>query len=252
MGHRPSDPSRNRTILAGLVRDVNNPLATRFELRSPNPKSNTYLVIAASYMAMLDGIKAALEAQKTPLELEKSISKKYGEEDFYLDTYREYRSEKNVFSDYTSEERDKLFGHAPRTVWENVEGFNKYPEKTHAISFDGVIPTTALLSFADYAITQWATELNDRIIPEYRRTVKEYVELHDDEATEYDENNWKEIDSLRKYIAKDSLSEKSLLTRTREAVEAENYPLASTLQLELQEKMSLLRDLYIKYKRNLF
>ena len=39
-------------------------MATRFELRSPNPKSNTYLVLAASYMAMLDGIKAALEAER--------------------------------------------------------------------------------------------------------------------------------------------------------------------------------------------
>ena len=81
-------------------------MATRFELRAPNPKSNTYMVLAASYMAMLDGIRAVLENGKTPAELEKSISKKYGEEDFYLETYREYRSEKNVFLDYTAEERD--------------------------------------------------------------------------------------------------------------------------------------------------
>ena len=252
LGHRPSDPSRNRTILAGLVRDINNPLATRFELRSPNPKSNTYLVIASSYMAMLDGIKAALEAKKTPLELEQSISKKYGEDDFYLDKYREYRSEKNVFLDYTEEERDRLFGHAPRTVWENIEGFNLYPEKTQAISCGGVIPTSALLSFAAYAIGQWATELNDRIIPEYRKIVKSYVAIHDEEASEYDLDNWKEVDDLRRYLAKDSTAEKSLLTKTREALEAEDYPLASKLQLELQEKISLLRDLYIKYKRNLF
>ena len=39
-------------------------MATRFELRSPNPKSNTYLVLATGYMAMLDGIKAALEAER--------------------------------------------------------------------------------------------------------------------------------------------------------------------------------------------
>jgi glutamine synthetase len=203
-------------------------------------------------MAMLDGIKAALEAKKTPLELEKSISKKYGEDDFYLDTYREYRSEKNVFLDYTPEERDRLFGHAPRTVWENIEGFNLYPEKTQAISCGGVIPTIALLSFADYAISQWATELHERLIPEYGKIVKSYKMVHDEDASAYDIMNWKEIDELRRYIAKDDLMEKSLLTKTREALEAEDYPLASKLQLELQEKISLLRDLYIKYKRNLF
>ena len=30
LGHKPEVPSRNRTILAGLIRDVNNPKATRF------------------------------------------------------------------------------------------------------------------------------------------------------------------------------------------------------------------------------
>ncbi|MGV2642862.1 glutamine synthetase, partial [Clostridium perfringens] len=61
LGQSPEVPSRNRTILAGLIRDPHNPLATRFELRSPNPFTNTYLCIASSYMAMLDGIKYALE-----------------------------------------------------------------------------------------------------------------------------------------------------------------------------------------------
>ena len=69
LGHTAALPSRNRTVLVGLVRDMGNKLATRFELRSPNPKSNTYLVLAASYMAMLDGIKEALENGKTPDEL---------------------------------------------------------------------------------------------------------------------------------------------------------------------------------------
>ncbi|MBQ4595893.1 MAG: glutamine synthetase, partial [Firmicutes bacterium] len=101
LGHNAKLPSRNRTVLVGLVREIGNPAATRFELRSPNPKSNTYLVIAASYMAMLDGIKEALEHQKSPDELEKSISKGYGEEDFYLDKDRLYRSEKDVFDEYT-------------------------------------------------------------------------------------------------------------------------------------------------------
>ena len=58
-----------RQVLVGLIRDPKNPMATRFELRSPNPKSNTYLVIAAAYLAILDGIKAVLSEEKTPEEL---------------------------------------------------------------------------------------------------------------------------------------------------------------------------------------
>ncbi len=251
LGHRPADPSRNRSILVGLVRDLNNPMATRFELRSPNPKSNTYLVIAASYMAMLDGIKAALEAQKTPVELEQSISKKVGEEDFYLEKDRQYRSEKDVFVAYTEEERAERFGHAPATVWENIEGFNLYPEKKKAISGDDVIPHSALISFAAYAIGQWKTELHDRIIPDYLRDIRAYSAAHDEDANGYDLANWGEIDELRHYLAKDSISHKSLLSRVREALDNEEYLSASKLQIELQEKMAELRTLYFKYRRNL-
>ena len=85
LGRAVDEPSRNRTVLVGLIRDSKNPMSTRFELRAPNPKSNTYLVIAASYLAILDGIKAVLAAGKGPSELEKSLSKKYGDEDFYLE-----------------------------------------------------------------------------------------------------------------------------------------------------------------------
>ena len=59
-------PSRNRTVLIGLVRDLKNPLSTRFELRSPNPHTNTYLIIGAGYLTMLDGIRAVLSAGRTP------------------------------------------------------------------------------------------------------------------------------------------------------------------------------------------
>ena len=252
LGHNAAEPSRNRTILIGLVRDRNKTMATRFELRSPHPKSNTYLVLASSYMAMLDGIDKALREEKTPSELESSLSKKYGEEDFYLEKDREYRSEKDVFEDYTDEERNTLFGVAPETVWENIQGFYDYPEKTEAISGGGVIPPLAIESFATYAIDQWKKELHDRIIPEYMRDIRGYRMIHGADATDYDIANWERINEMRYSIAKDSLSSKGLLTRVKEALDNGEYQLASDLQIELAQKMSLLRKLYIKYRKNLF
>ncbi len=252
LGHDPADPSRNRTILVGLVRDANKSLATRFELRSPNPKSNTYLVIAASYMAMLDGITNALRAHKTPEDLERSLSKKSGEEDFYLEKEREYRSEKDVFEDYTEEERNRLFGVAPATVWENIQGFYKYPEKTKAVCAGGVISEASLESFVAYAVNQWKTELHDRVIPGYMADVRSYRLIHGADATDYDMENWEKINDLRRAIAKDSLSSRGLFTRVKEALDSGDYQTASDLQVELQEKMSLLRDLYRRYRKNLF
>lgn len=251
LGHSPSEPSRNRTILVGLVRDMNNPLATRFELRSPNPKSNTYLIFATGYMAMLDGIKAALENKMTPSELEKSISKKAGEEDFYLEREREYRSEKNLFTEYSSAERDRLFGIPPRTVWENMRAFDRYPDKLRAVS-EGIMDEESLISYRTYIVNEWATEFNARNIPNAMTDVRECIRRHSEDATDLDEILWEELNGLRYQIAKDTTAKKSLLTMAREALEKEDYDKASELQCEIQSQLEALKKLYFRYKRNLF
>ncbi len=253
LGHSAKMPSRNRTVLVGLVREIGNPMATRFELRAPNPKSNTYLVMAASYMAMLDGIKEALEHEKTPEELEKSISKEYGEEDFYLEQNRVYRSEKDVFEEYTQEERDRFFGKAPNTVWENICAFDKYPEKLDIFRRDDVMTDIALASYREAVVEQWTMELRNRIIPDTMDLLRSCSKAHDDlDCVDYDRHYWEKIQRLRKYIGKDTLDEKCLLTKIVRALDEKDYDRASELQIEMQAKVEELRDLYIIYKKNLF
>ena len=252
LGRSPMEPSRNRTVLVGLIRDMNNPLATRFELRAPNPKSNTYLVLAASHMAMIDGIKHVLAAEKTPAELEKSISKAYGEEDFYLDTDREYRSEKEVFEDYTEEERAKLFGHAPATVWENMQAFDHYPEKLEIFKAGDVMKQKVLDSYREQVISQWKTELHDRVIPQNMALIRSCVKLHsEDDFSDFDVKNWIEIDKLRHELGKDTITEKSILTRAKDALDDGNYSEASEMQKLIQKKVATLISLYTRYKKNI-
>lgn len=251
MGHSVEAPSRNRTVLAGLIREAGNPLATRFELRSPNPNSNTYLVIAASYMAMLDGIRAAVTAGKTPAELEKSISKKKGEEDFYLETGREYRSEKDVFAHYTPEERDDIFGRPPETVWENITAFDKYPEKLEIFKSGGVMTDIVLESYREAIVNQWATELYNRIIPNAMDTVRSCRKLHNESATDYDIGMWAKISAQRDKIAKNTMNKFCILKKISDALDKADYNLASRLQLEAQREIRKLMDMYSSYKRNL-
>lgn len=66
LGHSPEVPSRNRSILMGLIRDTENPKATRFELRAPNPFTNTYMAVSCLYMTALDGIEYAVNSGKGP------------------------------------------------------------------------------------------------------------------------------------------------------------------------------------------
>ncbi len=252
LGKSVTEPSRNRTVLAGLIRDPKNPMSTRFELRAPNPKSNTYLVIATSYLAILDGIKAVLAAEKTPGELEKSLSKRHGEKDFYLETEREYRSENDVFEDFTEDERAHLFGKAPATVWENLTAFGKYPEKLRIFKEGGVMPDIVLESYHEQTLSQWKTELHDRIIPQTMEFIRSCKRAHSqDDFSDYDIKNWLEIDKIRHEIAKDTITDKCLLTRAKAALDEGQYGLASDLQLEIQKKVNQLSNLYIRYKKNL-
>lgn len=246
-------PSRNRTVLIGLIRDFDNPLATRFELRSPNPHSNTYMVIGVGYAAMLDGIRAALKNGKTPLELERSISKKANEPDFYLLKEREYRSEENVFEYYTHDERERLFGRAPLTVWENFKSFDDQKERMSIIHNDDEVMKLIITSYRAQMIGKWRTEIYERIIPNTREFVRECVKIHDEEtASEYDLINWNRVNKLRNDLAKDTSSHKSLLTREMEALERYDFPKASSIEIEILKSTEELRNVYDKYVRNLF
>lgn len=253
LGHSTESPSRNRTVLIGLIRDDKNPLATRFELRSPHPKSNTYLVMATAYMAMLDGIRAALEAEKTPEELEASLSKAPEDSDFYLEQGRAYRSEEDVYLAYMQEERDRFFGKAPATVWESLCAFDQYPEKRKILLQSGVFSDLTIESYKEAILGQWAMELHNRIIPNNMNLVRECRKLHsDNDCTDYDLLNWSRIQELRIYLGQDKISAKSLLTRIKIALDTKDYQLASDLQVEMEKKVQELTDIYFEYKKNLF
>ncbi|MDR5659896.1 glutamine synthetase [Serpentinicella sp. ANB-PHB4] len=251
VGHVPENPSRNRTVLIGLVRDMGNPLATRFELRSPNPTTNTYLTVAASYQTMLDGIKAAVTSNMASKQLEAEFSKKAGEEKYYLDNERQFRSEEDVY-ELPEEERNKLFGTPPATVWQNVNGFRNSEHKKQILLKGGVFTEAIINSYMIATIDQWEKELVGRIIINNMKLIRNLCKLHDTEnVTDLDVVNWEKIKNLRNYLMKDSLENKSLFTRIREAVEIQDYDTASSLQIEMSDKITCLKQLYAAYRRNL-
>ncbi|MDU5491967.1 MAG: glutamine synthetase [Clostridium perfringens] len=252
LGQSPEVPSRNRTILAGLIRDPHNPLATRFELRSPNPFTNTYLCIASSYMAMLDGIKYALENNKTEDDLLAELSKKPGEEADYLEKSRAYRSEEDVFEDFTDSQRNEYFGVAPATVFENLSAFDKHPEKVEVLKVNSVFTDKLINSFKMATTKRWTTEITSRIIPSYTKDIRAAKQLHCcDKALDLDVSTWMTINELRHITMKDSYHRRSLFTQIKNAINESDFEKASDLQIKLDKNMSELNDLYSTYKKNL-
>ncbi|MBB6715730.1 glutamine synthetase [Clostridium gasigenes] len=251
LGLSPDNPSRNRTVLIGLIRDLQNPLATRFELRSPNPHTNIYLAIAVSYMSMLDGILYALENNKTEEELLAELSKKSGESADYLEKTRAYRTEEDVFEFFSDDERNKYFGKAPSTVYENLVQLDKYPKKLNVLKRNNVFNDVLINSFKLAVIQRWTTEISSRVISNYMHEIRTFKILHGPTALDLDVSTWMKINDLRHYIMKDTYATNSLFTRVRESLVKEDYSDASRLCLELDDKMSKLRRLYSDYKRNL-
>lgn len=201
---------------------------------------------------MLDGIKYAIINSKSEDDLLAELSKNAGEVSQYLEKERAYRSEEDVFEDFTEEERETYFGKAPATVYENLLAFEKYPDKIKVLKDGGIFTDKIINSFKLTAINRWVTEITNRLINNYAEDIRSYKMLHFiDKALDLDISNWMKINELRHYIMKDTYTTKSLFTRLKEAADNKNYSELSKLQLELDNKMSKLRNLYSSYKKNL-
>ena len=251
LGLDTSIPSRNRTVLIGLVRDILNPLATRFELRSPNPLSNTYLVLASIYQAMLDGILAVGESGKNLKDLEKEISKDSSSEGFYLEQGRAYRSEEDVFEYYTEEIRSQIFGIPPNTVWENIKNLETN-NKNRILLNEDIFTDDIIESYIDSILEKWITELTERIIVNNINIIRSFKRIHNmDTATDVDITRWNEIEDLRNYLTKNSSSNKCLFSCIRDAIENQDYDNVSILHQAINKDISQLKILYNRYKKNL-
>lgn len=249
LGKSPTELSRNRSVLIGLIRDMKNPLATRLELRSPNPYTNTYTCIALCYLAALDGIRYAVESNKESAAFLKELSKEPGEAADYLDDARAYRTENDLFVYYTEEERSTRFSCPPTTVWENIRLMKQYPDKKRHLAAGDAFSERLMDSFLAGVIHRWKLELYNRIITENNEQVRACKRLNNE--NELDESRWRDIDARRHYLAKDRPDELSLLSRIRAALRNEDYDTASKLQVEMNEKMIELDALYYEYRENL-
>ena len=250
LGVDPSVPSRNRTILCGLIRDIDNPMATRYELRAPNPYTNTYTALALIYLAAWDGMKYAITSGKTQAELVAELSKKTGEHADYLEDDRAYRAEDDVFEDYTQEERDAMFSVPPATVWENILGFKNHPEKVAVLSQGNAFEKDLMESFISAILNRWKLELVSRIIPANLQQVRDMKPVHVEGANSCDDRRFNALNELRFYLAKDSKEQESLFTRLSKALKAGQYDDASKLQVEMNDKMEELEAAYAHYYNN--
>lgn len=243
IGQSPNLETRNRTVLTGLVKDISNPLSTRIELRAPNPKTNVYLTISAVLATFMDGLNYSLNKNMKNSQLEKEFCKKYKEKGKYLDDDRVYREEKDIFKTYTLEERDKLFGAPPKTVYETIVPLFGDTKILHSTLSQDIID-----AHADISITNWILDLKQRVIPEAKETVLSYIELEN--SNQYDKELWKNITKLKHSLIKDDINKPSIFTKINNACDDKDLEAISSLQLEINDILLELKSLYTTYINN--
>ena len=249
LGKSVENPTRNRTVLIGLVAENDSKLATRFELRSPNPNSNLYLTIASTYLAMLDGIQYATTSDEyTEQKLLNEVSKAYGDSADYLEKDRMYRSEENIFSFYTTEELEKNFGKAPRNVFENMMNLCK-SEKLNILTQGNVFTEEIINSYMTSVITSWKALILSRTIKKYLNDLKNIEKIETD--NDYDDMVWADILTIKKRIYQTRIDEKSLVEKVEETLKDDKLEEASNLLIELETEIQKIKTMYKKYKKNI-
>jgi glutamine synthetase len=249
LGKDIDTPSRNRTVLLGLIRNIDSPIQTRFEIRSPNPHTNTYLCLSATYQCMLDGIEYAVRSGHKPRDLEAEFCKPYGADGDYLEKDRLYRSEEDIFVRYSADERNRLFGTPPSTVYDSLRSLLQDDYLIPVLCAGDVFSDALIASYAHAMLDRWQTELSDRIIPDSLNRLRQVLPMHD-EKNQYDESLWKEIDRLRNRLAKDTADYVSVFKEIRMAIDAKNLRELSRLQQSMNSIQTELLTLYAEYCQN--
>ncbi len=242
-------PSRNRSVLLGLVRSEENRYATRFELRSPNPHTNTYLCLSAIYQCMLDGIKYALASNKTTKELEAEFIKPYGTPGDYLETNKLYRCEEDIFETMSDEERDTLFGVPPATVYDSLKTFIADDNVSDVLCAGDVFNDKVLTSYSHAMLDRWQYELIERVVPNNLTTIRGYNKKHTT-ANIVDDDMWSDIEKLKMTIAKSTNESTSIFASIKDAIANKNLKDISRLQVKMNASMAELATLYREYCEN--
>lgn len=252
LGHSVEEPSRNRSILIGLIRDLNNDKATRFELRSPNPKTNTYLTCSAIYTAMIEGIKYSMT--KNSDELLTEISKSHGEFYGYLDKDREYRSELDVFEAYSEEERNRLYGKAPKNVYENMLNM----ENADKMQFISENPDFKYIldSYKSAVLQQWHIDTISRYLTDVKNECKNILNAINKQSFDIEHNKAKgikrSIETKIKYLFSNEKANCDNIMQLIEAAEVRNYKEMAVAKTEIDKTIDEIRELYSKYKKYSF
>ncbi|MBR3031810.1 MAG: glutamine synthetase, partial [Clostridiales bacterium] len=172
-----------------------------------------------------------------------------GEDADYMEKDRMYRCEDDIFTHFSTEERDRLFGTPPATVYDSLRRLLHSDDMLPILCAGDVFSDQLISSYAHAMLDRWQMELSERIIPTNLSQIRNIVPFHDPDNS-YDVTLWKEIDDIRNHLAKDTSDYVSVFKEIRLAIDSKNLKELSKLQQKMNSMMNEMTKLYAEYGAN--
>jgi glutamine synthetase len=198
---------------------------------------------------MLDGIDYVLSSNKSTNDLEAEFTKPFGTPADYLEQDRLYRCEEDIFETMTDDERDRLFGTPPATVYDSLKNFLEADGTTEILCAGDVFNDKILASYSHAMLDRWQYELSERIIPNNLTTLRGYTRRHTD-ANVVDDEYWSDIETIKLNLAKDTTERTSIFSCIKNSLESNDLREISRLQIRMNQEMNEIADLYRRYSDN--
>ena len=160
-----------------------------------------------------------------------------------------YRCEEDIFTHFSIEERDRLFGTPPATVYDSLRCLLNTDDMIPILCAGDVFSDQLIRSYTHAMLDRWQMELSERIIPSNLSQIRNIVPFHDI-TNSYDVAAWKEIDAIRNHLAKDTAEYVSIFKEIRLAIDAKNLKELSKLQQKMNSLMNEMNKLYADYGAN--
>ena len=217
---------RRRDVAIGVISEMENPMSTRFEIRSPNPETNNFLSVSAIILAMIQGIKEVKDISL--IEIEQLFSTRDKK------THRYFSTKENIYKMPKNERVDK-FGESPLTPFQSLQQLQNKANLKFLYDSE-VFSETLIDSYYQAMVQKWLLELSGEIISEIYEQLRKIDKPQSIWESPKLWMNWEKIDGLKNNVLKNTLFLEELIEKTVGQSADENaLKKISELQIIVQE-----------------
>ena len=226
------------------------PENARLIMQLPHLFANSHLSLAAITLCMLDGFRYMTSHLSEGRHIASVLRSSFAPEISNWEEAHRHLLQNDIFSTFS---RANIFLQRidpPRTVYESFRTFLYAEQLLDILCFHNVFSEANIAVFTQSMLMQWQDDLASHILPAALQLVRNIKMSHEPEDS-YDDAIWKDIQTLRNRLAKDTKDRVSIFTEIRLAIDSRNFKELSRLQVSMEKLVDELRIRYQEDSQNM-